>query len=155
MKNQIIANTFTPTYDEIEDRIRLSINYQDMQNRVDFMITRSFILNLLPVAEEFLLKHYGIEASPYKKNNIEEIKQTEQKTLSSTDMSNLELFKMQDELLREVNFSIDPKTKDITVKFSSNTTMAIASFDVNMFEKLFSVIKASIPFIKWGISPNF
>lgn len=152
---QIIANTFTPTYDVIEDRIRLSINYEDMKNRVDFMITRSFILNLLPTAEEFTLKYYGVEFSSYTKNNIEEIKQTEQKALSSTDMSNLELFKIQDELLREVNFSIDPKTRDITVKFSSSTTMAIASFDVNMFEQLFSVIKASIPFIKWGVSPNF
>lgn len=152
---QIIANTFTPTYDLTEDRIRLSINYQDMQNRVDFMITRSFILNLLPSAEEFVHKHYGIEFSSYIKNNIEEIKQTKQKELSDTDMSNLELFKIQDELLREVNFSIDPKTRDIIVKFSSSNTVAIASFDVNMFEKLFSVIKASIPFIKWGVSLDF
>lgn len=152
---QVTAKTFTPTYDPIEDRIRLCVNYQDMQHRVDFVITRSFILNLLPSAEEFIAKHYGVKHFLYKSDSQEEGSRAEQKAFSSTDMSNLELFKIDDELLREVRFSTDLKTKEITVTFISSTTLAIASFDVVMFEKLFSVIKASIPFIKWGISFDF
>jgi len=33
-----MIQTITPIYDEIEDRIRLTINYQETQNRIDLMI---------------------------------------------------------------------------------------------------------------------
>ena len=52
----ISAQTFTPVYDELEDRIRLSVNYQDVNNRIDFLITRNLIINLLPSIEEFIYK---------------------------------------------------------------------------------------------------
>ena len=42
-KKTILANTFTPLYDELEDRIRIVVNYQDIQNRIDFVITRKNI----------------------------------------------------------------------------------------------------------------
>ena len=54
----IYIQTLTPLYDKVEDRIRLSINYQDIANRIDLMITRAFILQLLPIFEEFIYKHY-------------------------------------------------------------------------------------------------
>jgi hypothetical protein len=58
-QKEIIAQTFTPIYDEVEDRIRVVINYQDIMNRVDYMITRKFILNIIPTIDEFILKHYS------------------------------------------------------------------------------------------------
>jgi len=156
MKREIKAQTFTPTYDGVEDRIRLSINYQDIHNRVDLMITRSFILNLLPSAEEFFLKRYAREFSTsQKQGTAQEQLKSEQKIVSTTDMPNLELLKREDELLREVHFSIDPKTKHTNIVLETNTTKVTATLDARMFEKLFDVLKNSLPFIKWGISPDF
>ena len=45
-KKIVSALVFTPLYDQLEDRIRLVINYSDYDNRIDIMITRNFILDL-------------------------------------------------------------------------------------------------------------
>ncbi len=149
MKRNITAKTFTPSYDVLEDRIRLSINYQDISDRVDFMITRSFILDLLPTAEEFLAKYYGAITTPTQQA------QTNNDSFSQTDAVNLELLRTSDELLREVNFSFKADTKKTLITFNSQNTAAQIDLDAFMFSQIFGVIKAAIPNIKWGISHHF
>lgn len=152
MKN-IAAKTFTPIYDQVEDRLRLVINYQDIQNRVDFMITRNFILNLIPSAEEFMEKHYVEDTT----NSIVEPKTKAQNNegISQTDGVNLELLRTSEELLLEVNFSFNPNTKQTTITFSSKNIQSLAVLDSSMMQQTFKVIKSAIPFLKWGISHHF
>lgn len=152
MKN-ISANTFTPIYDKVEDRLRLVVNYQDIQNRVDFMITRSFILNLVPAAEEFIDKHYS-DNMESKNTLVEPITQNNE-ALSKTDGVNLELLRTSEELLLEVNFSFNPTTKQTIVTFTSKNIAAKTLLDEMMMKKTFDVIKSAIPHIPWGISHSF
>ena len=73
----------------------------------------------------------------------------------ATDIVNLELYKKDDELLLEVNFSYNVKTKLTVVTFSSKQTSAQGTFDFDTMEKVFYAIKSSIPNFSWGISSNF
>ncbi|MDB2562121.1 hypothetical protein N9X61_00805 [Sulfurimonas sp.] len=155
MKKNITALSFTPKYDELEDRIRISINYDDFNNRVDFMMTRSFVLKLFPILDDYMSKFYSLDievepAAP--KNQKEMIKQD--KSTSLTDGSNLELYKQEDELLREVKFSFVKETKISIIMFESNVTQATAHLDANSLKQIFTIIKSTIPFFSWGISHN-
>jgi len=152
---EIIANTFTPIYDELEDRIRLVINYQDMSNRVDLMITRSLILKLLPLADEFVIKHYGDNNSLDKISISTQKEEEPQENISQTDGVNLELFKTDEQLLHEVNFSYDANTKLTSLNLSSKHTKAIAILNHETLKQVFETIKTSIPNFSWGISSNF
>ncbi|EQB34343.1 hypothetical protein M947_11275 [Sulfurimonas hongkongensis] len=169
MKREIVANTFTPTYDELEDRLRFVINYQDIQNRVDFMITRSFIINLISTAEEFIAKHYStadfkktlIQHNIKKQESQEKLEHTksqqsqEDRVLLKTDSANLELLRTDEELLLEVKFFFDINSKHTTLTFNSKNITAKADLDGFMLMQVFQVMKSAIPFIKWGISYNF
>ena len=150
MKKNIIAKTFTPMYDEVEDRLRVVVNYQDAQNRVDFMITRNFVLNLIPSVDEFRSALYGVD-------DFESPMQSEakQKITSKTDNTNLELLKMDEELLREVNFSFDKNLKQTTLTLNSKNSTAKAQLDGFMLMQIFKIIKSAIPYIRWGISHHF
>ena len=156
MSKQITAISFTPKYDELEDRIRLSVNYDDITNRVDFMITRSFILKLFPVLEEYMLKFYASELSqqvtspnPPTKESIQNNEAT-----SLTDGINLELYKQEDELLKEVKFSYDKNNNLSVIVFISKDSEATARLDEKSMEQVFTIIKSTIPFFSWGISHN-
>lgn len=154
MKKNITANTFTPLYDELEDRIRVAINYQDIHNRVDFMITRNFILNLIPSAEEFMTSHYGV--ADFKVAAQADINDnTQNKALSKTDNVNLDLLRTSEELLLEVNFSFDKDSKQTLLTLSSKNIVARASLDSFMLQQIFKVIKSAVPNIRWGISYHF
>ena len=158
MKREVIAINFTPKYDMIEDRIRLSINYNDIQNRVDFMITRAFILKILPHIDEYMLKFYNTELdsplpSVSKSQSLKEEIPLSAST-SKTDNTNLELYKTEDELLTTVNFSYIKKTKMSVLKFYSQNYQATAQLDVESLKQVFKVIKSTIPFFSWGISHN-
>ncbi len=155
MKKEIQAQTFTPVYDEQEDRIRLAVNYQDINNRIDIMITRSFILNLSPTADEFLTKHYSsgsIETTDEQNVDIEEKKS---QSVSATDNANFELYRTSEELLTEVNFLYDKNTNNTLLTFRTKNHVVTAMLDEISVHKTFEVIKSSIPYIKWGIGHNF
>jgi len=169
MKREIAAQTFTPTYDEIEDRLRFVINYQDIQNRVDFMITRSFIINLISTAEEFVEKHYvtddfgqntsqtskKVQESENSSKDHENRQESKNEIMSKTDSVNLELLKTNEELLREVNFSFDANSNHTLLILSSSNITVKANLDGFMLMQVFQVMKSAIPYIKWGISHNF
>lgn len=150
MKRNIIAKTFTPIYDELEDRLRLAINYEDIGNRVDLMITRSFILNLIPSAEEFISNHYGVVDL---QTNTKE--PTKDGSTTKTDGANLELLRADEALLIEVNFSYDPSSQHTTLSLSSTNITAVAKVDALVLQQIFQIMKSAIPYIKWGISHNF
>lgn len=158
MKRKVNALSFTPKYDELEDRIRISINYDDFENRVDFMMTRSFILKLFPVFDDFLFKFYDSDTISLDASlaPVEKVKKMikEDKATSVTDGSNLELYKQEDELLVEVKLSYIKDTKMSLIQFESKISEATAQLDQNSLQQIFTVIKSTIPFFSWGISQN-
>ncbi|MFA6197097.1 MAG: hypothetical protein WC656_10690 [Sulfurimonas sp.] len=154
MKNIIVANTFTPIYDEIEDRLRVVINYQDINNRVDFMITRNFILNLVPSVDEFIFNYYSYNSRVKESFNINSNKKNDDNT-SQTDRANLEFLRTNEELLVEVNLTYEPNTKKTLITFSSKNITTEALLDGLLLKQIFNLIKSAIPHFKWGIAYNF
>ncbi|MFT5660282.1 MAG: hypothetical protein ACI9TV_000923 [Sulfurimonas sp.] len=155
MKKKIKALSFTPKYDELEDRIRISINYDDFNNRVDLMMSRSFMLKLFPIVDDYMLKFYNSELGvddSIKDNPKEKMKQDS--ATSITDGSNLELFKQEDELLIEVKFSFIKETQMSIVVFETKNTQAVSTLDARSMKQIFSIIKSTTPFFSWGISHN-
>ena len=158
---QIIAKTFTPTYDELEDRIRLTINYQDIANRVDFMITRSFVINLIPSIDDYIDKFYSdnplpeIVTEPQPSPSPANSNVEKDNNLTKTDKSDLNFLRTSGELLIKIDLSFHPKTKQTTLLFSSTETQVKATLDAHAFQQIIKIIKKSIPKFKWGIAPHF
>lgn len=154
MKN-IQALSFTPKYDELEDRVRVVVNYEDIHNRVDFMMTRSFILKLFPTLEEFMIKFYSgdIEIPIITPEVMKEKIKVDDST-NQTDITNLELFQTNDELLLEVSFSYIKATNKNIVKFKSANIEVVSQLDEHSIKQIFSMIKSVIPFFSWGISQD-
>lgn len=157
---KITAISFTPKYDALEDRIRISINYDDLNNRIDFMMTRSFMLKLFPVLDEYMLKYYGIETGIQATNSVvtsdsKNDKNISVPTTSVTDGSNLELYKQQDELLLEVKFSYVKDTTSSIIQFISKNSNASARLNSADLKQVFTIIKSTIPSFSWGVSQSF
>ncbi|MDQ1267715.1 MAG: hypothetical protein QG560_358, partial [Campylobacterota bacterium] len=80
---------------------------------------------------------------------------SQDKSVSKTDNINLELLKTDEELLTEVNFSFNVKSKRTVLTFSSKNIVAKADLDAFMLSQIFQVIKSAIPYMRWGISRHF
>lgn len=154
------VQTITPVYDNIEDRIKLSINYQDMQNRIDLMLTRSFLLQLLPAMEEYIYKHYPDEIIE-DEVHIEALKEqidddTKNKNISKTNFEDLHLYRSLEELLLTVNMTYDKNSRLTRIEFiGKEGDKAVLNADAVMLNNILKSIKASIPSIAWGISGYF
>lgn len=163
MKRQVNAISFTPKYDALEDRIRISINYNDIKNRIDLMLSRAFIIKLFPVIDEYMFKYYELDLGSQtqvktQKNTQNQTNESVENninktnTTSQTDGTDLELYKQEDELLIELKFSYNEKTKMSVIQFHSRTSVAIAHLDENSIKQVFTILKSVIPFFSWGIS---
>ncbi len=159
----IQAKTFTPIYDQIEDRLRVVINYEDMQNRVDLMITRSFILNLIPSLDDYIFQYYAdtiycedddYEESIQENSEITKNKKSD-KNISKTDNTNLNLYRISEELLLKVDLTYNKQSKQTLIVFTSKESIIKSQLDGLLFQQIVKIIKSNIPYIKWGISKYF
>lgn len=148
MKKTITARTFTPTYDISEDRIRLAINYEDYENRIDLMITRRFALQLIPTLEEHS------QARTPSSSNTDENDETKKDILHQTDGTNLELLQAETILLEEVNIKKD-EANNIILTMQCKTATVVALLDAKTMQEFCRVLKASVPKVEWGIGYNF
>jgi len=165
MKNtppkNIMIQTITPIYDEIEDRIRLTINYQETQNRIDLMITRSFILKLLPTIEEYIYKHYPDTLEDevliqVENNTTSNDKIKNENNLEKTNMEDLALFQSTEDLLITIHLRYDQNTTNTTFEFvSKQNHKASISCDVQTLQNINNSIKNVLPKMSWGISEYF
>ena len=159
---QIIISTFSPTYDMNEDRIRISLNYKDLYNRIDMMLTRSFLLKVLPSIEEFIYKHYPeehIEDTMPLEQNFQPAKftkmqkQNKSSCLSPTNVDDLELYKGIEDLLWTLNLSFDANTKLTTLSLESkNKHKATLGCDIYTLKNILKSLKQAIPTHIWGIA---
>ena len=149
MKKTIMTKTFTPVYDAVEDRIRLAINYEDYENRIDLMITRRFALQLIPTLEE----HSLVRTSP--NNYVHENDETKKEEIvHQTDSTNLELLKTEAMLLEEVNIKKD-EANNTVLTMQCKTATVVALLDTKMMQEFCRVLKASVPKVEWGVGYNF
>ncbi|MEA1880494.1 MAG: hypothetical protein U9N11_07615 [Campylobacterota bacterium] len=148
-KKQIKIQTITPRYDEVEDRIRLSFNHQDTQNCIDFMLTRKFVLKLLPSIEEYMLKVY------YKEMNENTNTTAKQKGARIGNHNILKPYQENAELLLAIQFSFMEKNKLTLLKFSTKYTEATITLNYESFVSIVTLIRTTTPNFDWGISPSF
>lgn len=142
----ITALTFTPYYSQIEDRIRLVVNYADFANRIDFWITRAFLLRLAPSWEEYYFRyanHQKINADTHQ--NSSEAAATDNSTLAVTDKAGV--------LLEAVDMTFDSSTGTFEICLRGNDTQAVARLNEEMMMALIKTIFNAAPHMQWGISP--
>lgn len=138
---------FTCSYDNKEDRIRVAINYQDAVKRVDFWITRSFLLRLLPAFAKFGSTQSQMDmANDGLNSHANDTKPT------PTDNSMLELTKKEPILLENVSFSKNGET--VILSFSSpSTPQYIATLTPHGVDSLAQLLIKTAPTYDWGIGP--
>jgi len=172
MKKEVIAETFTPFYDQLEDRIKLIINYQNIEKRVDLMITRAFIINFIPAFDDYLLQYYPEKALESQSNNFlvnptkkdqkiakettaKKTNEKEESKITKTDNANMKLLEKEPELLIKLDFIFDKKSQKTTLIFTTKKSIVKTALTYTMMKQLISTIKAAIPNFSWGIAQNF
>ena len=141
----IEAKTFTSIYDEVEDRIRLIINLDNI-NRVDLMITRAFIIKIIPLLEEFYEKHYS---------DIETDEVTINSDSSKAESKSSTVVKIKGELLMTINLSYNRNNQLTNIELISSKNKIVANFNREHFNSFIKLLKNSIPKFSWGLGFNF
>lgn len=145
----IQALTFTPIYSQSEDRIRLILNYADYANRADLWLTRAFLLKLIPVIEDTLDRYEPVDSDPQVQV------QTEKKAQSGTDTSTLAVTEKSGELVRTVDITYRPRSKQYEIVFKTDAYHAVSVLSGPLLRTVLKSIFAAIPKIDWGISPQW
>lgn len=154
-KKEITAKTFTPIYDELEDRVRLVVNYQSLDDRIDFMITRNFMIQLIPTLEEYMEQYYVQLLVEDEVIQVEKKTTSTQQTLSQTDSTDLQLYRTHEELLIKINLSYLSQTEQTLLSLYSATSSSSIQLNGSILQTFIKTVKASIPYSRWGISPYF
>jgi len=153
----VLAKTFTPSYDAVEDRIRLVINYEDYSSRLDLWITRSFLIKLLPVMDEYISKHdKTIQADINENKTADKIEtdKTEMQNISSTtDKSTFEVTKKDALLLTTVDISYKAASNQFELIFKTDSVIAKTTTNGTHARIIFKTIFDAAPKVGWGISP--
>ncbi|ATB70957.1 hypothetical protein SJPD1_2879 [Sulfurospirillum diekertiae] len=142
----IVAKTFTCKYDAKEDRLLLTLNYEIQAERIDFWITRSFLLKLIPIFFDFTQHDNGIV------NEL--IEQTPQKD-KPTDSSLYLLTQKTPILLESVDFSKEAQGTKIVFKNSEEAIFCETVLDERMMKSVVKLILNSAPKYEWGIYSIF
>lgn len=143
----ILATTFTPYYCESEDRIRLVINYADFTHRIDFWITRAFLLKLLPAMEEYL---YAYATQPI----INPSQTNTSAEASATDGSTLAVTLKEGVLLEAVDMTYAADTGMFEIRMRGKNSEALAVLNEQMMMSVLKSIFGAAPHGQWGISPR-
>lgn len=163
-KKHLTANIFSTFYDEIEDRIRITVNYNSYESRSDLVLTRSLVIQFLPVLNKYIQKYYKEYLEDTVKNSFDDISSdlqnlhsnnNKKQKLNFTNETDLNFLKKEDELLTQIQMHYNIKTKSTTLQLHSRKTLAKAILDESSFIRTVNSIKYVIPVYKWGLSPGF
>jgi hypothetical protein len=165
----IQINTLTFSYNKREDRIFFFINHSDFRNRIDFIVTRLKLIELLNGFDDILI-NYCDGGKLFKDLYKTQEPLNQEKTISSDEdkdknnnknrwekkVTNTDLKFTQNKeplILDAISYNI--KDKNIVFKYiSSKKVYAISHIDFDMFQKTLSSMMRVIPFVSWGISPH-
>lgn len=142
----VAAHTFTTMYSELEDRLRLIINYADFENRMDFWITRAFLLKLAPSWEEYSYRYSTGQVRGESKTAGSANIPTDSSTLAVTDKEGM--------LLEAVDMTYESTTGMFEIRLRSENRQAVAFLNEEMMLNLIRTIFNAAPHLQWGVSPS-
>lgn len=136
----IEAKTYTCHYIEKEDRLLLTINYQDIKKRIDFWITRAFLIKLLP----YFFEYVALEEEQLI-DNVHSI--------NSTDNSTFALTQQKPMLLESIDFEpLENQSMKIVLKNLENNIFCVAVLDNNILTSFVELLTKTAPSFNWGIT---
>ncbi len=139
------AKTFTCRYDPKEDRLVLTLNYQSLEERIDFWITRSFLLKLLPI-------FFDISTHAPIFSNQDILPQASSPSSeSATDTATYLLTHKNPLLLESVDFTRENNNTKITFKNLEKAIYYEALLDNTSLDSVVKLILNNVPKYEWGI----
>ncbi|WP_434580950.1 hypothetical protein MLC52_01420 [Sulfurimonas sp. NW15] len=157
MSQKIIkqAKTFTCIYSEKEDRLLLTVNYQDAENRVDFWLTRNFLIKLLPHLFEYM--NYETQAvvqstqTQEQKGSVPSVPPPSQQT--PTDSATFTLTQKVPVLLESIDITkLGNGYIQFVLKNMEKNIYATATLEPALFSQVIKVITSAVPTFSWGIN---
>lgn len=148
MKKLVEAEKFTAWYDAVEDRLRLVVNIDKPEARVDFWITRRLFLTLITQLDEFIEpKSLGEEDSIDKL-----IKKGDEATKSKDSNQDKSSEDINVSLLRTLNVSWNKKSKKVSLKLISDEYEVEANLDIVAMRAFMRMLLMQAPSVEWGIN---
>ena len=139
------AKTFTCRYDPKEDRLVFTLNYQINEERIDFWITRSFLLKLIPIFFDISTR------SPHLPNEDVLTHATTPTLEAPTDTSTYLLTYKNPLLLESVDFTRENNNTKIIFKNLEKAIYYEALLDSGSLESVVKLILNNAPKYEWGI----
>jgi len=161
----IQIKTLTFSYNKREDRIYFLVNHSDFNNRIDFIVTRLKLIELLNGFDDILINHCDngkLFKELYKTQEPLSVEKKDESS-KSTNTNRWEKSVSSDDLKFTQNkapiildaISYNIKDNQMIFKYiSSKKVYAISHIDCEMFQKTLSSMMRVIPFVSWGISPH-
>ena len=140
------AKTFTCRYDPKEDRLVLTLNYQSLEERIDFWITRSFLLKLLPIFFD-ISTHSPVVSS----QDILSQASLASTSETPTDTSTYLLTYKKPLLLESVDFSKENSNTKIIFKNLEQSIYYEALLDSSSLDSVVKLVLNNVPKYEWGI----
>jgi len=166
--NILKVENLTFSYNQREDRILFIINHSNIEQRIDFFVTRRMFMKLLNAFDDILINHCD-NAKEFKNlyNNQEELvvskvlskdEKSDKKDIhweKSVNTKDLNFTKTKEPILLDsLSYNVS-STNNITFKFISGKKIhAISTMDTTMFQRTLSSMMRVVPFVAWGISPH-
>jgi len=169
--NVLKVENLTFSYNQREDRILFIINHMNIEQRIDFFVTRRLFIKLLNAFDDILIKYCnnGEEFKNLYHNQKELVvskvftkkektKKEEKKDTyweKSVNTKDLNFTRTKEPIILDsLSYSIS-SNNIITLKFiSENKIYAMSTMDSIMFQRTLSSMMRVVPFVAWGISPN-
>jgi len=171
-QKNIKLSTYKFKYIPFEDRIQMTINEEDKKKKMDFMITRNMVGDLIPLIESHLNKNY--KSNKEENNSIDEIliqrgmikgkkkeiKKIEKKKVRKKEVKKMTKEELKEELLLEMkeerlvlnNFSLqyfkEHKKSKILIGDLNERERVIGVLGSEKLYDILELIKSNIP-RKW------
>ncbi len=156
----IQAKKFTFQYDRVEDRLKMLVNYDSADSRIDFFITRAMLFRLIPVIEQILIKAEtnALKEAPkvHRKNIHVNSKGIRLAPEQKTDTSTMKLLDQKHIfLLSKVDFQFNSKNNSITMILSAqNEPKCSAKLTSENFSQVMNAMIGAVPHTSWGMASN-
>lgn len=149
----IQAQKFTFQYDRAEDRLKMLINYDSVEARVDFFVTRAMLFKLIPAIEQLLIK---AQTQTPEANLHVNTKATRLATKQKTDTSTMQLLENQRIfLLEKVDFQYNTKNSSIAMMlYAKSEQQCVAQFTSENFSQVMNAMIGAVPHTSWGMASN-
>ena len=165
MKTLVEAEKFTAWYDAVEDRLRVAVNMDRPEARVDFWITRRLFLSIITQLEDFIdPKGIGLEKRDIDKmiekgspspQSVDTEKKAEEKSRKESEKENKESNTRKDtevSLLKTMNISWNKKSGKVSLNLISEEYEAEANLDTASMTALLRMLLMQAPAVEWGVS---